>query len=69
MQKKELGKILSDKQMQDVLLIVNSNDRDSDILKALKKYFLKYKEQLEKQGIYHEYLAWAVYHAILKRSN
>ncbi len=69
MQRKKLNEILSDEQTQDVLKIAESNTKDSDLLKALKMYFLKHKEQLNKQGIFHEYLAWAVYHAILTRSN
>jgi len=69
MQTKKLNEILSDEQTQDVLRIVESNTEDSDLLKALKKYFLKHKEQLEAKGIFHEYLAWVVYHAILTRSN
>ena len=69
MPRKKLEEILSDKQIQEVLKLAESSDKDSDLLKALKKYFLKHKEQLNKQGIFHEYLAWAVYHAILTRRN
>ena len=69
MQQKKLNEILSDEQTQDVLKIAESNTKDSDLLKALKMYFLKHKEQLESKGVFHEYLAWAVYHAILTRSN
>jgi len=66
---KPLEEILSAEQMQEVLKIAESTDKDSDLLKALKKYFLQYKEQLETKGLFHEYLAWAVYHAILTRRN
>jgi hypothetical protein len=67
--RKKLEEILSDEQIQDVLKLAESSDKDSDLLKALKKYFLKHKEQLETKGVFHEYLAWAVYHAILTRRN
>jgi len=67
--RKKLEEILSDEQIQEVFKLAESSDRDSDLLKALKMYFLEHKEQLELKGIFHEYLAWAVYHAILTRSN
>ena len=69
MPRKKLEEILSNEQIQDVLKLAESSDKDSDLLKALKMYFLKHKEQLETKGIYHDYLAWAVYHAILTRRN
>tara|TARA_Y100000296_G_scaffold13885_1_gene16249 strand:+ start:4 stop:225 length:222 start_codon:yes stop_codon:yes gene_type:complete len=67
--RKKLEEILSDEQIQEVLKLAEASDKDSDLLKALKMYFLKHKEQLETKGIYHDYLAWAVYHAILTRRN
>jgi hypothetical protein len=67
--RKKLEEILSDEQIQDVLKLAESSDKDSDLLKALKMYFLKHKEQLKTKGVFHEYLAWAVYHAILTRRN
>ena len=69
MPRKKLEEILSDEQIQEVLKLAEASDKSSDLLKALKKYFLKHKEQLESKGVFHEYLAWAVYHAILTRSN
>ena len=69
MPRKKLEEILSDEQIQDVLKLAESSNKDSDLLRALKMYFLKHKEQLETKGIYHDYLAWAVYHAILTRRN
>ncbi len=69
MPRKKLEEILSDEQIQEVLKLAEASDKDSDLLKALKMYFLKHKEQLETKGIYHDYLAWAVYHAILTRRN
>ena len=69
MPRKKLEEILSDEQIQEVLKLVEASDKDSDLLKALKKYFLKHKEQLKTKGVFHEYLAWAVYNAILTRRN
>ena len=67
--RKKLEEILSDEQIQEVLKLAEASDKSSDLLKALKMYFLKHKEQHETKGIYHDYLAWAVYHAILTRRN
>ena len=69
MPRKKLEEILSDEQTQDVLKIAESNTKDSDLLKALKMYFLNNQEQLESKGVFHEYLAWVVYHAIKIRRN
>ena len=44
---KPLEEVLSTEQMQEVFKIAESTDKDSDLLKALKEYFLQIKEQLE----------------------
>ena len=62
-----LSEVLTSEQMHNVSAILEKNKDSSDeLLSELKRYFLEIKNDLEKQEIFSDYLAWAVYAEVTK---
>lgn len=56
----KLGDLLNDQQVQGVVDILNSNQPESVIIHNLKAYLNEFKDELEKNGVVSDYLAYVL---------
>jgi hypothetical protein len=57
---KQLGEILTDEQIAEVVKLLNSFDDDFDRCNAIKRYLNKFRDALETKGVIPDYLAYLI---------
>jgi len=61
----KLEDLVTEKQCQDILKIINSNQDSTKRVMELTRYLCKLRSELEKKGVLPEYLAYAIENHVL----